>query len=43
MVYSQKAHKLLVVGGNGYVGSNICQEAVKRGHTVISLSRRGML
>lgn len=33
--------KLLVLGGNGFVGSHVCKEAVKRGLTVSSLSRSG--
>uniref|UniRef100_A0A6N2KSE9 NAD(P)-binding domain-containing protein n=1 Tax=Salix viminalis TaxID=40686 RepID=A0A6N2KSE9_SALVM len=33
--------KLLVLGGNGFVGSHICKEAVDRGLTVASLSRSG--
>ncbi|GAA0152413.1 oxidoreductase [Lithospermum erythrorhizon] len=33
--------KLLVLGGNGFVGSHICKEALNRGLTVASLSRRG--
>ncbi|GAV77835.1 NAD_binding_10 domain-containing protein [Cephalotus follicularis] len=33
--------KLLVLGGNGFVGSHVCKEAVDRGLTVASLSRSG--
>ncbi|KAI4316432.1 hypothetical protein L6164_024411 [Bauhinia variegata] len=33
--------KLLVLGGNGFVGSHICQEALDRGLSVASLSRSG--
>ncbi|KAI3976813.1 hypothetical protein MKX01_008671 [Papaver californicum] len=33
--------KLLVLGGNGFVGSNICKEALDRGLSVSSLSRSG--
>ncbi|KAL0330913.1 UNVERIFIED_CONTAM: putative protein, chloroplastic [Sesamum angustifolium] len=33
--------KLLVLGGNGFVGSHICKEALNRGLTVASLSRSG--
>ncbi|XP_022131798.1 uncharacterized protein At1g32220, chloroplastic [Momordica charantia] len=33
--------KLLVLGGNGFVGSHICQEALDHGLTVASLSRSG--
>ncbi|EYU22037.1 hypothetical protein ABFS82_01G038900 [Erythranthe guttata] len=33
--------KLLVIGGNGFVGSHICKEALNRGLTVASLSRSG--
>jgi nucleoside-diphosphate-sugar epimerase len=33
--------KLLVLGGNGFVGSHVCREALKRGLTVSSVSRSG--
>ncbi|XP_059451633.1 uncharacterized protein At1g32220, chloroplastic-like isoform X2 [Corylus avellana] len=33
--------KLLVLGGNGFVGSHICREAMEHGLTVSSLSRSG--
>lgn len=33
--------KLLVLGGNGFVGREVCKLAVDRGYTVTSLSRRG--
>ncbi|KAF5735650.1 hypothetical protein HS088_TW15G01161 [Tripterygium wilfordii] len=33
--------KLLVLGGNGFVGSHICKEALNHGLTVTSLSRSG--
>lgn len=33
--------KVLVLGGNGFVGSHICKEALERGLTVSSLSRSG--
>jgi uncharacterized protein YbjT (DUF2867 family) len=33
--------KLLVLGGNGFVGSHVCKEALDRGFTVASLSRSG--
>lgn len=35
------SQKLLVLGGNGYVGSHICKEALKQGLAVSSLSRSG--
>ncbi|XP_073103504.1 uncharacterized protein At1g32220, chloroplastic isoform X2 [Elaeis guineensis] len=33
--------KLLVLGGNGFVGSHVCREALERGLSVSSLSRSG--
>jgi NAD dependent epimerase/dehydratase family len=33
--------RLLVLGGTGFVGGNVCNEASSRGWTVTSLSRRG--
>ncbi|XP_010541546.1 PREDICTED: uncharacterized protein At1g32220, chloroplastic [Tarenaya hassleriana] len=33
--------KLLVLGGNGFVGSHVCKEALDRGISVSSLSRSG--
>ncbi|GAB4825457.1 hypothetical protein Ancab_008330 [Ancistrocladus abbreviatus] len=33
--------KLLVLGGNGFVGSHVCKEALDRGFSVASLSRSG--
>lgn len=33
--------KILVAGGNGFIGSEICRRAVEAGHTVTSLSRHG--
>ncbi|OMO88508.1 hypothetical protein CCACVL1_08323 [Corchorus capsularis] len=33
--------KLLVLGGNGFVGSHICKEALEHGLTVASISRSG--
>ncbi|KAL2548165.1 NAD(P)-binding Rossmann-fold superfamily protein [Forsythia ovata] len=33
--------KLLVLGGNGFVGSHVCKEALDRGLAVASLSRSG--
>ncbi|KAL7599420.1 uncharacterized protein At1g32220, chloroplastic [Lactuca sativa] len=35
------AEKVLVLGGNGFVGSHICKEALDRGLSVASLSRSG--
>ena len=37
----QLAKKVLVIGGNGYVGSHICQAAVSAGWDVSSLNRSG--
>ncbi|XP_021903200.1 uncharacterized protein At1g32220, chloroplastic isoform X2 [Carica papaya] len=33
--------KLLVLGGNGFVGSHVCREALDRGISVASISRSG--
>lgn len=38
---SQDRSKLLVLGGNGFVGSHVCKEALQRGLSVMSLSRSG--
>lgn len=34
-------HKLLVLGGSGFIGSEVCRLAAKDGHQVISVSRHG--
>lgn len=39
--YEKNKHKLLVIGGNGFVGSNILQRAVQKGIYVRSLNRSG--
>eukprot|EP00929_Paragymnodinium_shiwhaense_P120390 TRINITY_DN92317_c0_g1_i1.p1 TRINITY_DN92317_c0_g1~~TRINITY_DN92317_c0_g1_i1.p1 ORF type:complete len:375 (+),score=89.71 TRINITY_DN92317_c0_g1_i1:45-1127(+) len=41
MVRSGAGKRLLVLGGNGYVGKQVCKVAVEKGFTVTSLSRRG--
>jgi nucleoside-diphosphate-sugar epimerase len=33
---------ILVLGGTGYLGQNVCIEAIKNGYSVVSLSRRGL-
>ena len=33
--------KVIVFGGNGYVGQNVCQYALGRGAQVISINRSG--
>ncbi|XP_010549947.1 PREDICTED: uncharacterized protein At1g32220, chloroplastic [Tarenaya hassleriana] len=38
---SNTEDRILVLGGNGYVGSHICQEALRQGLVVSSLSRSG--
>ncbi|XP_057521652.1 uncharacterized protein At1g32220, chloroplastic isoform X1 [Amaranthus tricolor] len=35
------SEKLLVFGGNGFVGSHVCKEALERGLSVSSISRSG--
>lgn len=37
----QRSNRLLVIGGNGFVGREVCKRAVENGFTVTSLSRRG--
>lgn len=39
--YEKSKHRLLVVGGNGFVGSNILQRAVQKGIEVRSLNPSG--
>jgi hypothetical protein len=39
--YDAQKHLLLVVGGNGFVGSNILQRAVQKGIEVRSLNKSG--
>ena len=34
--------KVVVFGGTGYVGANVCERLVKQGHSVTALSRRGI-
>jgi hypothetical protein len=34
--------RLLVCGGSGFLGREVCREAVSRGWAVTSLSRRGV-
>ncbi|KAG0557035.1 hypothetical protein M758_11G094500 [Ceratodon purpureus] len=38
---SGERKKVLVLGGNGYVGTHICKEALSKGVPVVSLSRSG--
>lgn len=33
--------KILVFGGNGYVGTKVCEEALKTGLQVVSINRSG--
>uniref|UniRef100_A0A7S0QX38 NAD-dependent epimerase/dehydratase domain-containing protein n=1 Tax=Pyramimonas obovata TaxID=1411642 RepID=A0A7S0QX38_9CHLO len=35
--------KILVLGGTGYVGSEVCRIALSRGYSVVSVSRRGLV
>uniref|UniRef100_K3WUB7 NAD(P)-binding domain-containing protein n=1 Tax=Globisporangium ultimum (strain ATCC 200006 / CBS 805.95 / DAOM BR144) TaxID=431595 RepID=K3WUB7_GLOUD len=39
--YEPDKHRLLVIGGNGFVGSNILQRAVQKGIEVRSLNKSG--
>ncbi|KAL5697956.1 hypothetical protein ACHQM5_029051 [Ranunculus cassubicifolius] len=41
VVANVKTERVVVLGGNGFVGSAICKEAVARGIEVISMSRSG--
>ncbi|GAX16852.1 hypothetical protein FisN_5Hh225 [Fistulifera solaris] len=34
--------KLLVLGGTGFLGQNVCEQALQAGYDVVSLSRRGL-
>jgi nucleoside-diphosphate-sugar epimerase len=34
--------KLLILGGTGYLGQNVCKAASMEGYSVVSLSRRGL-
>lgn len=34
--------KILVLGGTGYLGQNVCKVAIENGYSVVSLSRRGL-
>lgn len=38
---AKKPLKVVVLGGTGYVGSRVVKRAVARGHSVVSVSRRG--
>ncbi|GMH79786.1 hypothetical protein TrST_g3473 [Triparma strigata] len=38
---SVSSYRLLVLGGSGYVGRQVCKEAIAKGWDVTSLSRRG--
>lgn len=41
IVKPQERKKILVLGGNGFVGSHVCMEALGRGLPVVSLNRSG--
>lgn len=41
IVKPKERKKLLVLGGNGFVGSHVCMEALARGVPVVSLNRTG--
>lgn len=38
---STNQKRLLVIGGNGFVGRHVCRYAVQKGFKVTSMSRRG--
>ena len=38
---AKKPLNVVVLGGTGYVGSRVCRKALERGHSVVSVSRRG--
>jgi hypothetical protein len=37
-----KKGRLLILGGTGYLGQEVCQKAVQAGYSVVALSRRGV-
>jgi uncharacterized protein YbjT (DUF2867 family) len=39
--YSSLVPRLVVFGGNGYVGTRVCEHALRMGAEVVSISRRG--
>lgn len=39
---SNKRKRVVVFGGNGYVGSNVCQEVIRLDADVHSISRKGV-
>ena len=41
MATAAKASKLVILGGTGFVGTAVAEEAVKRGLQVLCLSRKG--
>jgi len=41
LLHSTVALRLLVAGGSGYLGRQVCREAIQLGYSVTSLSRRG--
>ena len=41
MASTQTKETIIVVGGNGYVGSRMCEQAILNGYDVISISRSG--
>jgi len=42
MCTTSKKGKILILGGNGFVGSNVAKRAISKGYEVTSLSRRGV-
>lgn len=42
-IKSGSISKLIVFGGNGFVGTRVCEHAIKSGIKVISVNRTGLI